>query len=148
MAMGHNPNTITSANSIILFRCVGVYDNWVKIEGAQADSFLSFSDATFGETQMGVDGKQSIGFVPHETPLTLNLAPNSPSIQYLENVYADFVQNMETRYCEFEVTYPSVQRRQSFKGGFTGKSGGTGISRLLDGHVYNFSMVSNGMETI
>lgn len=148
MPMGHNRNTITSANSVILFRCKGVYDNWVKIEGAQADSFLTYGDATMGETMMGVDGKQSIGFVPHETPVTLNLAPNSPSVQVLENVYADFTANMETRFCEFQVTYPSVKRRQTFEGGFIGKTGGTGISRVLDGHTYNFSMVSNGMETV
>ena len=148
MAIGHNPNTITSANSIILFRCKGVYDNWIKIEGAQADSFLSFGDVSFGETQMGVDGKQSIGFVPHETPVTLNLAANSPSINKLETVYRDFISNMEGRFCEFQVTYPSVKRRQTLKGAFTGKSGGTGIAKLLDGHSYSFSMISDGIQDI
>lgn len=148
MTMGHNPNTITSANSVILFRCKGIYDNWVKIEGGQADSFLSFSDVTFAETQMGVDGKQSIGFTPHETPVTLSLAPNSASVPVLENVYNDFVANMEVRYCEFQVTYPSVKRKQTLKGTIVSKNGGTSINKLLDGHTYNFSMVSQGIENI
>ena len=148
MAMGHNPNTITSANSIILFRCPGVYDTWVKLEGYQVDAAASFGDTTVAETQMGVDGKQSIGFVPHEVPVTLNFSANSPSVQVMETVYADFVQNMEVRYCELQITYPSVKRRQNLKGTMVSRSGGTGISRLLDGHSYTFNQVGNGMEDI
>lgn len=147
MPMGHNANTITSANSVILFRCNGIYDNFVKIEGAQADSFLSFGDATFTESQVGVDGKQSIGYVPHLTPITLTLAANSASIQVIENVYNDFVANSEARYCEFQITYPATKRRRTLKGTITTKNGG-GISRLLDGHTYNFSMIDSGFENI
>lgn len=146
--MGHNPNTITSANSIILFRCIGVYDNWVKLEGYEVDNAASFTDVTLAETQMGVDGKQSIGFVPHETPVTLNFAANSASVDVMENVYNDFIQNMEVRYCEIQITYPSVNRRQNLKGTMVTKNGGTSIARLLQGHTYTFNQVSNGIENI
>lgn len=148
MPMGHNPNTITSANSIVLFRCQGVYDNWVRLEGYQVDTALGFSDVTLAETALGVDGRQSIGFVPHETPVTLNFMANSKSVDVMENVYNDFVQNMEVRYCEIQITYPSVKRRQSLKGTMVSKSGGTGIARVLDGHSYTFNQVSNGIENI
>lgn len=146
MAMGHNPNTITSANSIVLFRCRGVYDTWVQLEGAQSDAFVSFSDVTLGQTRMGVDGKQSIGFIPHETPTTLSLEANSPSIKIMETVYNRFIQNMEVGFCEFQISYPSVKRKQSLSGGITTKSGGTGIAQLLTGNTYNFNLMSKGIE--
>lgn len=148
MPMGHNPNTITAANSVVLFRCKGIYDDWVRLEGAQSDAFVSFSDVTMGQTRMGVDGKQSIGFIPHETPTTVSLEANSPSISILENVYNDFISNMEVRSCEFQVSYPSVKRKQTLKGGMTTKSGGTGIAQLLTGHTYNFNLLSDGIEEI
>jgi hypothetical protein len=148
MAMGHNPNTLTGANSVILFRCAGIYDNWVKLVGFQVDTAAVFGDVTVGETRIGVDGKQSGGFVAHETPLTINLEANSPSINVLENVYSDFCQNMETRLCEFQITQPSIQRKQSLSGFMTTKTGGASINKLLVGSAYNFSTVSNGSEEI
>ena len=146
--MGHNPNTITSANSVILFRCKGIYDNWVKLVGYQVDTAAVFSDVTMGETRMGVDGLQSGGYVTHETPIALNFEANSPSINILENVYRDFVQNSESRLCEIQVTQPSVKRSQSLSGFMVTKSGGTSINKLLVGSAYNFNMVSNGSEDI
>ena len=146
--MGQNPNTITSANSVILFRCKGIYDNWIRLSGYQVDTAASFGDVTVGETRMGVDGKQSGGFVPHETPFTLNLEANSESLNVMETVYNDFINNMETRVCEFQITYPSVKRRQNLSGFLVTKSGGTGISRLLDGSTYTFNQISNGVEQI
>lgn len=148
MAMGHNPNTLTGANSVILFRCSGVYDNWIQLVGYQVDTAAVFGDVTVGETRMGVDGKQSGGYVTHETPLTINLEANSPSLTVMETVYADFNSNMETRLCEFQITQPSVGRKQSLSGFMTTKSGGTSINKLLVGSAYNFSTVSNGAEEI
>lgn len=148
MAMGHNPNTITAANTVILFRCIGVYDSWVQITGAQSDQFLSMSDVTVAQTRMGVDGKQSIGYTPHETPLTLSLEANSPSLMVFETVQNTFNKNMETAFCEIQVQYPSVKRRQTFKGAMVTKQGGTGISQLLVGGTFNFNMVSGGIEEI
>ena len=58
MPMGHNEKTITSANSVMMLRCEGVYDNWVRILGFQADNAWEFGDANIGETRMGVDGRQ------------------------------------------------------------------------------------------
>jgi len=146
MAMGHNPNTITAANSVILFRCAGIYDNWIQLEGAQSDAFLSLADVTLAQSRIGVDGKQSFGFIPHETPVTVSLEANSKSIMVMENVYNDHIKNMESRLCEIQVSYPSVKRRQNFSGPMIVKSGGTGIAQLLAGHTYQFNFVSDGIE--
>lgn len=146
MAMGHNPNTITAANTVISFRCKGVYDEWVRMVGAQADQFLSMGDVTMAQTRLGVDGKQSMGWIPHEVPLTLSLEANSPSIMVMEEVQNDFTRNSDVRLCEFQVDYPSVKRRQVFSGSMVTKAGGTGISQLLNGSTYTFNMISDGVE--
>ena len=148
MPMGHNPNTITAANSVILFRCVGVYDNWIQLTGAQSDAFLSLADVTFAQSRMGVDGNQAFGYIPHETPVTVSLEANSPSIMVMEHVYNDHVERSDSRLCEIQVLYPSVKRKHSFSGPMITKSGGTGISQLLTGHTYQFNFVSKGIEEI
>lgn len=147
MPMGHNPNTITAANCVILFRCEGVYDGFVKITGAQTDSFLSFGDVTLSESEIGVDGQRASGFTPHLTTVTLSLAANSPSVSVLEDVYNDHITNMEVRDCEFQVTYPSTKKRRTLKGAFEGKASGS-IEKLLAGHTYTFSMIDSGFENI
>ncbi|MEM8140937.1 hypothetical protein Q4R50_13880 [Morganella morganii] len=56
MPMGHNPKTITSANAVLMLRCEGVYDDYIRIQGFQADNAWEFGEANIGETRMGVDG--------------------------------------------------------------------------------------------
>ena len=148
MAMGHNPNTITAANTVIQFQCEGIYDDWIRITGAQSDSFLTMADITMAQTRLGVDGKQSMGWIPHEVPLTLSLEANSPSRMVMENVQNDFTQNSEVRLCKIQVSYPSIKQRQVFSGTMVTKSGGTGIAQLLNGSTYVFNMISDGVEEI
>lgn len=148
MTMGHNPNTITAANTVIQFQCEGIYDDWIRLTGAQSDSFLAMADITMAQTRLGVDGQQSMGWIPHEVPLTLSLEANSPSRMVMENVQNDFTQNSEVRLCKIQVSYPSIKQRQVFSGTMVSKSGGTGIAQLLNGSTYVFNMISAGVEEI
>ena len=148
MTMGHNPNTITAANTVIQFQCEGIYDDWIRLTGAQSDSFLAMADITMAQTRLGVDGQQSMGWIPHEVPLTLSLEANSPSRMVMENVQNDFTQNSEVRLCKIQVSYPSIKQRQVFSGTMVSKSGGTGIAQLLNGSTYVFNMISDGVEEI
>lgn len=148
MPMGHNPKTITSANAVLMLRCEGVYDDYIRIQGFQADNAWGFGEANIGETRMGVDGKQSIGYTPHETPWTLYLEANSVSTQVMENIRKDFNSNMETRFIEIIVEMPSIGKRYQGKGGMTTMTGGASGKKLLDGTSYNFNMVFEGAEEI
>lgn len=148
MPMGHNPKTITSANAVLMLRCEGVYDDYIRIQGFQADNAWEFGEANIGETRMGVDGKQSIGYTPHETPWTLYLEANSVSTQVMENIRKDFNSNMETRFIEIIVEIPSIGKRYQGKGGMTTMTGGASGKKLLDGTSYNFNMVFEGAEEI
>ncbi|HEI8419012.1 TPA: hypothetical protein SLE42_002996 [Morganella morganii] len=148
MPMGHNPKTITSANAVLMLRCEGVYDDYIRIQGFQVDNAWEFGEANIGETRMGVDGKQSIGYTPHETPWTLYLEANSVSTQVMENIRKDFNSNMETRFIEIIVEIPSIGKRYQGKGGMTTMTGGASGKKLLDGTSYNFNMVFEGAEEI
>ncbi|SPL70863.1 phage tail fiber protein [Acinetobacter stercoris] len=146
MAMGHNPKTLTSANAVIMLRCKGVYDNFMQIQGFQADNAWDFGDASIGESRMGVDGKQSIGYTPHEVPWTLYLEANSPSKRILENIRKDFNKNMETRLIEVIVEIPSIKERYTGSGAWITLGGGANGKKLLEGTAYNFNLVTNGSE--
>lgn len=148
MPMGHNPRTITSANAVLMLRCKGIYDSFVQIQGFQADNAWEFGEVNIGESRMGVDGKQSIGYTPHETQWTLHLEANSPSVQILENIRKDFNSNMESRFVEFTVEMPSIGKRYSGQGGLISMTGGASGKKLLAGTSYNFNMVTNGAEEI
>lgn len=148
MPMGHNPRTITAANAVLMLRCKGIYDEFVTIQGFQADNAWNFGEANIGETRMGVDGKQSIGYTPHETPWTLYLEANSASVQVMETIRKEFNSNMEARFIDVIVEIPSIKKRYSATGGLTSMTGGASGKKLLDGTSYNFNMVFNGAEEI
>ncbi|HHP7419525.1 phage tail fiber protein [Providencia hangzhouensis] len=148
MPMGHNPRTITAANAVLMLRCKGIYDEFVTIQGFQADNAWNFGEANIGETRMGVDGKQSIGYTPHETPWTLYLEANSASVQVMETIRKEFNSNMEARFIDVIVEIPSIGKRYSATGGLTSMTGGASGKKLLDGTSYNFNMVFNGAEEI
>ncbi|KER03402.1 MULTISPECIES: phage tail fiber protein [Photorhabdus] len=148
MPMGHNPRTITSANAVLMLRCKGIYDDYVTIQGFQADNAWEFGEVNIGETRMGVDGRQSIGYTPHETQWTLHLEANSSSTQILENIRKDFNSNMEVRFIDIVVEIPSIGKRYSGSGALISMTGGASGKKLLDGTSYNFNMVTNGAEEI
>ncbi|PHM30026.1 phage tail fiber protein [Xenorhabdus innexi] len=148
MSMGHNPLTITSANAVLMLRCKGIYDDWVTIQGFQVDNALEFGKVTLGETRIGVDGRQSIGYMPHETSWTLYLEANSPSTQIMENIRKDFNSNMETRFIDLVIEMPSIKKRYTGTGGLISMTAGASIKKLLDGTSYEFNMITVGAEEI
>ena len=144
--MGHNPLTITSANAVLMLRCKGVYDNFIKLQGFQADNAWGFGDANIGESRMGVDGKQSIGYTPHEVEWTLFLEANSPSVDIMENIRKDFNANMESRLIDIVVEVPSVKKRFKASGALIKLTGGISGEKLLAGSQYTFNLMLNGAE--
>ena len=146
--MGQNPRTITAANSVVMFKAEGFYDQAIQLQGFQVDNAFSLGDATTGETRIGVDGQQSGGWVPHEVPVTVFLEANSPSRQQMEEFYAWMNANMETARCTLDITMPSIGRRIVATGFPTTKTGGPSAQRLINGSQYVFNMIINNEEAI
>lgn len=148
MSMGNNPRTITAANAIVLFKAEGYFDSPIQLQGFQADNAFSFGDATMGETRMGVDGKQSGGWVAHEVPFTVFLEANSPSRAQMEGLRAWMNARKETTLCTFDVTLVATGQRSVGTGYMVSSSGGQSAQKLLQGSQYVFNLVINGEESI
>lgn len=148
MTMGQNPRTVTAANSVVLFSAQGYYDTPIQLQGFQVDNAFSFGDATVGETRIGVDGKQSGGWVSHEVPVTVFLEANSVSRQQMEDFRNWMNANMETAQCTLDITMPSIGKRAICTGFMVSQSGGTTAQKLLNGTQYVFNCVVNGEELL
>lgn len=136
--------TLTSANSVIQIRCKGVYDEYFRLEGYQTDNAASFGDANIAETRVGVDGKQSAGWTPHEVQWTVALEANSPSRVRLENIRKWFNANREIAPVDVIIEIPSIGERHTGSGYLVTLSGGPSLQKILAGSVYNFNMMFNG----
>lgn len=148
MTMSQNPRTITSANSVVMFKAAGYYDQAIQLQGFQVDNAFGFDEITSGETRIGVDGKQSGGWVAHETKVTVFLEANSASRGKMEDFRAWCNANQETALCTLDITIPSIGRRISVSGFMVSQGGGPSAKKLIDGTQYVFSMVNNGEESI
>jgi hypothetical protein len=148
MAMGQNLRTITAANSVVMFTAAGYFDQAVQLQGFQVDNAFGFGDATVGETRMGVDGKQSGGWVAHEVPVTVFLEANSASRLQMEELRAWCNANQETSLCTLDITIPSIGRRIQASGFMVSQGGGPSAQKLINGTQYVFNMVINSEESI
>lgn len=148
MTMGHNPRTLTAANSVVMFKAQGFYDQAIQLQGFQVDNAFGFGDATVGETRIGVDGKQSGGWVSHEVQVTVFLEANSVSRAQMEELFAWMNARMETALCTLDITIPSIGRRIVASGFPVTKTGGPSAQKLINGSQYVFNMVINAEESV
>lgn len=140
-----NRKTLTAANCIILFRCKGIYDQFVRLSGFQADNIFNLGEITLGQTVDGADGTLSGGYVFTAQTFGVNLEANSPSLTVLENCAANFIKNKEVIPVEFQVTLPSIGKTVPLEGFFTQHSG-VSATKLLSGSQSVF-MVSPAVLT-
>ena len=148
MTMSQNPRTITAANSVVMFKAAGYYDQAIQLQGFQVDNAFGFGDATVGETRIGVDGKQSGGWVAHEVPVTVFFEANSASRLQMEQYRAWCNANQETSLCTLDITIPSIGRRIQASGFMVSQGGGPSAQKLINGTQYVFNMVINSEESI
>lgn len=148
MPMGQNPRTITAANSVVMFKAAGYFDQAIQLQGFQVDNAFGFGDATVGETRIGVDGKQSGGWVSHEVPVTVFLEANSPSRQQMEEYRGWCNANQETSLCTLDITIPSIGKRIEASGFMVSQGGGPSAQKLINGTQYVFNMVINNEDNI
>ena len=148
MPMGQNPRTITAANSVVMFKAAGYFDQAIQLQGFQVDNAFGFGDATVGETRIGVDGKQSGGWVSHEVPVTVFLEANSASRQLMEEFRGWCNANQETALCTLDITIPSIGKRIEASGFMVSQGGGPSAQKLINGTQYVFNMVINNEDNI
>lgn len=72
-------STITSANSVVALTVAGLFPVPVRIQGFSADRAWESGAVQMTETQMGVDGLKSSGYVFNPVPQTFALQADSKS---------------------------------------------------------------------
>ncbi|MDN7913680.1 phage tail fiber protein [Burkholderia cepacia] len=78
--------TITSANSVIMLGVQTVFPVAQQIQGYAAEDIFDTDDVEMAEISLGLDGKQSSGWVPYNVKWRITLQPNSNSILIFDSV--------------------------------------------------------------
>lgn len=76
--------SITSANSQIMLSVIPVFPVAQQIQGYAAEDIFDTDDMELAEVQLGLDGKQASGWIPHNVKWRITLMANSPSISFFE----------------------------------------------------------------
>lgn len=72
-------STITSANSVVALTVPGLFPAPVLLRGFSADRAWESGSVVMTETQMGVDGRKTAGYIFNPTEQTFSLQADSPS---------------------------------------------------------------------
>jgi hypothetical protein len=112
------PATLTTANSTMFMSVEALYPNAQRIQGYAADDAFDTEGVENGEYLYGIDGKLSAGFVFNETPLTITLQADSPSLTIFENVMQYERTNRTKLQVQHTITIPDLGKRYDFTNGF------------------------------
>lgn len=74
-------STITSANSVFTISVPGLFPAPIQIQGFSAERAWETGKQELTESQMGVDGRKTSGYVPMMVSQTFSLQADSPSKQ-------------------------------------------------------------------
>ncbi len=117
--MAINPNTITSANSVFKLTATGLYTTAQTIQGYAVDAAFMFDDVETAETQMGVDGIMSGGWIPAIYPQTVSLQANSVSVPIFEGIWQAQAYSQELLTLTATIQLPAIRRIWTFPQGYS-----------------------------
>lgn len=73
-------NSITSANSTIMLAVATIFPVAQQLQGYTAEDIFDTDDVDLAEVVLGLDKKQSAGWIPHNIKQRFTIMPNSDSI--------------------------------------------------------------------
>lgn len=79
-------STITSANSVVAFSVAGLFPVPQRIQGFSAERAWENGSLVMTETQIGVDGRKTAGYIFNPVELTISLQADSPSRDFFTTV--------------------------------------------------------------
>ena len=102
-----NP-TITSANSVFTITVPGIFPVPQQLRGYAADKAWDTDTVEIAETQMGVDGRQTAGFVFNPVPQKISLQADSPSKKIFTAIAAAMRSARDIYYISGTIDLPST----------------------------------------
>lgn len=109
--------TLTAANSIIMLSVPRLFDTPQQLQGFMTDDIFDNDSLSPAETQMGVDGLLSAGWVPIPVVVGFSLQADSDSIAFFETIYQASQTAREIFYINGNISLPSLQRKYNMRRG-------------------------------
>jgi hypothetical protein len=100
--------TITSANSVFTLTVPGLFPAPVTLKGYSSDKAFATEAVTLAETQMGVDGRMTAGYVPAPVTQSIALQADSPSKDFFTTLIQATKTQREIYYISGSVSLPST----------------------------------------
>jgi hypothetical protein len=100
--------TITSANSVFTIIVPGLFPTPVQLQGYSAERAWNTDQQDLAETQMGVDGRMTAGFVPNIVRQTISLQADSPSKVIFNSIARAMKSSREVFYISAAISLPST----------------------------------------
>ena len=110
--------SLTAANSVITLVIHTVFNQPQTLQGYAADDVYDSDELDAAETQMGVDGKLSGGFVFVSFKQAFAIMADSPSAAVFDTWYAQNQSNQETFIANGVITLPAIGRKFTLTRGF------------------------------
>jgi hypothetical protein len=101
-------STITSANSVVSITVPGLYGFPVQLQGYSADKAWSTDNLDIAETQIGVDGRMTAGYIFNTVKQTFSFQADSPSIAIFQSIWAAMATVRDIYYLSGTIDIPST----------------------------------------
>jgi hypothetical protein len=112
---------ITSANAVFMLGIATIFPVPQKLTKFGADAMWATDDIESAEIGKGADGNMYAGYTPYNTPQTITLMPDSPSMTLFEQWLAAQNANM-TIYAAFAtLAIPSIGKKWTMTNGLLGR---------------------------
>lgn len=108
---------ITNANSVLMLGISGLYDTPQQLQGYSADDVFEATAVDSAETQMGVDGKMSAGFVFVPIEWSVTLMADSDSNDIFDQWYEAKKAAKAPYFSNATVLLPSINRKWAMSNG-------------------------------
>lgn len=111
-------NSLTAANAIIMLTIPGVFTPPQQLQQFAADDIFSTEQLKSAETEMGVDGQLSGGFVFVPVKQSITLQANSPSCAVFDTWWAAAQAGIDVFSAFGVITLPSLKSKWALNNGF------------------------------
>jgi hypothetical protein len=108
---------ITAANAVLTLSIAGLYPSPQHLQGFSADDVFDTESIDTAETQMGVDGKLSAGFVYVPVDWSITLMADSASNDIFDNWFSSQQAARAPYFATASVTLPSVGKKWAMTNG-------------------------------
>lgn len=101
-------STITSANSVVSIAQSTLFPSGVNLQGYSVDKAWSTDALEIAETQKGVDGRMTAGWVFNTVKMTFQFQADSPSIAVFQSIWAAMRAARDVYYLSGNIEIPAT----------------------------------------